>query len=75
MINTTDHSLYSYFQRLKEKGYNIENILELNKNEVKELLEISLDADINNIAFLEYMKEQEEKAKTQEENTVKENNT
>lgn len=75
MINTTDHSLYSYFQRLKEKGYSIEKILELNKNEVKELLEISLDADINNIAFLEYMKEQEEKAKTQEENTVKENNT
>lgn len=75
MINTTNHSLYSYFKRLKEKGYSIEKILELNKNEVKELLEISLDADINNIAFLEYMKEQEEKAKTQEENTVKENNT
>lgn len=37
------------------------------------MLEINLEADINNIAFLEYMREQEEKEKEKVENTVKEN--
>ena len=39
------------------------------------MLEINLEADINNIAFLEYMREQEEKQKEQEEITVYQNIT
>lgn len=39
------------------------------------MLEINLEADINNIAFLEYMREQEEKQNEQEEFTVNQKTT
>lgn len=39
------------------------------------MLEINLEADINNIAFLEYMREQEEKKNEEEEFTVNQKTT